>query len=97
MIEQPIAVKAPKPPDGISPDHAPQFSEQYALHGEKMRGPAERIIASIEANAEIPAEDKAFLIAKIRKTGFEGIVVNAHDHFCKDGAACGSFSITKLY
>jgi hypothetical protein len=72
-------------------------SIQYSLVGDKLRGPADKIIASIEADERIPDEDKVFLISKIKKSGFEGVAVHAHDHFCAGHTICGSYAISKIY
>ena len=61
-----------------------------------LRLPTSEAIAKIEADASIPAEDKAWLLSKIQKSGFAGVVVDAHEAV-HNGATHIHCSITKLY
>jgi len=69
-------------------------TETFSVRG--LRLPAADAIAKIQADDKIPAEDKAYLIRKIEKSGFAGVTVDAHEHF-KDGATHFNATITKLY
>ena len=61
-----------------------------------LRAPTADAIAKIQADESIPAEDKTWLIAKIEKSGFAGVIVDAHESF-HDGATHLHASITKLF
>lgn len=61
-----------------------------------LRAPIADAIAKIQADAAISAEDKAWLISKIEKSGFAGVIVDAHESF-HEGATHLHASITKLY
>lgn len=61
-----------------------------------LRAPTADAIAKIQADESIPAEDKTWLIAKIEKSGFVGVIVDAHEAF-HDGATHLHASITKLF
>lgn len=61
-----------------------------------LRAPTAEAIAKIQADEAVPAEDKAWLIAKIEKSGFAGVIVDAHEAF-HAGATHVTASITKLF
>ena len=61
-----------------------------------LRAPTADAIAKIKADEAMPAEDKAWLVAKIQKSGFAGVIVDAHEAF-HDGATHLHASITKLF
>lgn len=61
-----------------------------------LRLPAAEAIAAIQARADISEGDKAFVVGKIQKSGFAGVVVDAHEHFL-NGSTTLHLTITKLY
>jgi|GEM_PF-6979737 len=61
-----------------------------------LRAPTADAIATIRADTTIPAEDKAWLITKIEKAGFAGVIVDAHAAF-HEGATHLHASITRLF
>lgn len=69
-------------------------TEQFAVRGLKL--PTNEAIAKIQADTGIKDADKAYLVEKIQKSGFAGVIVDAHEHF-HDGATHIHISITRLY
>ena len=69
-------------------------TEQFSIRG--LRLPSEQAIAKIQADTTIPDEDKAYIIRKIEKSGFAGVVVDAHEHF-SEGATHLNATVSKLY
>lgn len=61
-----------------------------------LRAPTADAIAKIQADEAMAAEDKAWLVAKIEKSGFAGVIVDAHEAF-HDGTTHLHASITKLF
>ena len=61
-----------------------------------LRAPTADAIAKIQSDESIPADDKTWLIAKIEKSGFAGVIVDAHESF-HEGATHLHASITKLF
>ena len=45
----------------------------------------------------IPDEDIPWIIRKIQKCGFEGVIVNVHDHRPDSADDVGGWHISKLY
>jgi hypothetical protein len=61
-----------------------------------LRGPIDKVIEMVQANETIPEEDKSWLVRKIKKSGFAGVIVDMHEHF-HEGATIINGSIVRLY
>jgi hypothetical protein len=69
--------------------------ESQNLSLRNLRLPTPEAIAKIEA-AELEPEDKAWLVAKIKKSGHAGVIMDAHE-VAQDGNIHVHASITKLF
>jgi len=81
-------------PENPQPKPSPAKSEAWSVRG--LRLPATDAIAKLRENDKIPDEDRDWLIRKIEKSGFAGVVVDAHEHF-HEGATILNASVLKLY
>lgn len=81
-------------PIGLKPPTPPPSPEVWSVRG--LRLPKDKAIETIRADEKIPQEDKDWIIRKIEKSGFEGVVVDCHEHF-HDGVTIMNGSVTKLY
>lgn len=61
-----------------------------------LRLPIEQAISEINARQDISPEDKAFVVGKIQKSGFAGVIVDVHEHFL-GGATTLHMTISRLY
>lgn len=69
-------------------------AQGWAVRG--LRLPAAKAIEEITASKDMPEEDKAWLISKINKSGFAGVVVDAYEQN-HEGAIHMHSSINKLF
>ena len=61
-----------------------------------LRLPTPEAITKIKANLDMEPEDKAWILAKIKKSGHAGVIVDAHE-VTHDGDIHVHASITKLF
>ena len=95
MSEQAIQSRASAPaPVGLRRPEPLPSPEVWSVRG--LRLPATRAIDEIRGNGKIPEEDKAWIIRKIQKSGFEGVIVDAHEHH-HQGVTIMHGSVTKLF
>lgn len=61
-----------------------------------LRAPVAEAIAKVQANSDFSEELKAYLVSKINRCGFAGVIVHAHETF-SGGEIHLHASITKLF
>lgn len=75
------------------PEWKPPKTEVFAFRD--VRGPKEKVLALVK-DAKAPEEVKAYLAARLEKSPFEGVVLDAQGHE-RDGLYVEHVSISQLY